>query len=73
MPDEAVHGNVFKQQAASLPTTLDTACAAMAAGCAEALFGADFSRAYLAVKEVELNDYHRQVTAWERQYLGFLV
>ncbi|AOZ51341.1 glutamine synthetase family protein [Chromobacterium vaccinii] len=73
VPDEAVHGNVFKQQAASLPTTLDAACAAMAAGCAEALFGPDFSRAYLAVKEVELNDYHRQVTAWERQYLGFLV
>lgn len=73
-PDEAVHGNVFKQQAASLPSTLDAACAAMAAGgAAEALFGAEFSRAYLAVKEVELNDYHRQVSTWERQYLGFLV
>lgn len=73
-PDEAAHGNVFKQQAASLPSTLDAACAAMAAGdAAEALFGADFCRAYLAVKEVELNDYHRQITSWERQYLGFLV
>ncbi|MEO9385003.1 glutamine synthetase family protein [Chromobacterium phragmitis] len=73
IPDEAAHGNVFKQQAASLPATLDAACAAMAAGCAESLFGADFSRGYLAVKEVELTDYHRQVSTWERQYLGFLV
>ncbi|UTH75518.1 glutamine synthetase family protein [Chromobacterium sp. IIBBL 290-4] len=70
-PDEAVRGNVFKQQSASLPSTLDAACGAMQAGAAaESLFGAEFSRAYLAVKEVELNDYHRQVTTWERQYLG---
>nr|WP_199066119.1 glutamine synthetase family protein [Chromobacterium sp. ASV5] len=72
-PSEPAVGNVFKQDSASLPNTLDAACAAMRAGdAAEQLFGAEFSQAYLAVKEVELAHYHSQVTPWERQYLGLL-
>lgn len=72
-PSEPATGNVFKSERASLPNTLDAACEAMAGGDAAAqLFGAEFSAAYLAVKEVELTHYHSQITPWERQYLGLL-
>nr|WP_240314944.1 glutamine synthetase [Chromobacterium haemolyticum] len=72
-PSEPATGNVFKSERASLPNTLDAACEAMAGGdAAKRLFGAEFSAAYLAVKEVELSHYHSQITPWERQYLGLL-
>ncbi|MBV8679012.1 MAG: glutamine synthetase [Aquitalea sp.] len=73
-PSEAAVGNVFNgEDAATLPNTLDAACALMAAhDTAERLFGGEFSRAYLAVKEVELSHFHNQITPWERQYLATL-
>ncbi|WP_024301089.1 glutamine synthetase family protein [Pseudogulbenkiania sp. MAI-1] len=72
-PEAAAVGNVFKQGEASLPATLDAALAAMAAApSAWQLFGEEFVRAYLAVKELELADYHQQVTPWERRHLGLL-
>jgi len=73
-PGEAAVGNVFNgEDAATLPNTLDAACAVMAAhDTAERLFGGEFSRAYLAVKEVELSHFHNQITPWERQFLATL-
>ncbi|MGL6070770.1 glutamine synthetase family protein [Craterilacuibacter sp.] len=73
-PDEAVTGNVFLgEDKASLPRTLDAALALMEAhGTAEALFGGEFARAYVAVKELELTHFHSEITPWERRYLAML-
>ena len=75
-PAPAVTGNVFLQEddgGDSLPRTLDAALARMQQGSAAAnLFGAEFTRAYAAVKEVELASFHGEITAWERRYLGVL-
>jgi glutamine synthetase len=73
-PTEAAVGNVFNSDdAATLPNTLDAACALMAAhDTAKRLFGQAFTDAYLAVKDIELSHYHNQITAWERQYLTTL-
>jgi glutamine synthetase len=73
-PSEAAVGNVFNNDdAATLPNTLDAACALMAAhDTAKRLFGQEFTDAYLAVKDIELSHYHNQITAWERQYLTTL-
>ena len=75
-PAPAVTGNVFLQEddgGDSLPRTLDAALVRMQQGSAAAnLFGAEFTRAYAAVKEVELASFHGEITAWERRYLGVL-
>lgn len=73
-PDAAVSGNVFRDEAATaLPTTLDAALQGMQAGTAlRELCGSEFAEAYAAVKALELDHYHRQITPWERQYLSLL-
>ncbi|HJV07340.1 MAG TPA: glutamine synthetase family protein [Chromobacteriaceae bacterium] len=72
-PGAASIGNVFNSEASTLPQTLDTACELMAShSTAEELFGAEFSQAYLAVKAVELEHFHNQITPWERHYLQVL-
>lgn len=75
-PTAAASGNVFKSAdstLAALPNTLDAALAAMqASDSAQRLFGEEFSLAYAAVKEVELQHFHGEITAWERRYLATL-
>ncbi len=74
VPDEAVTGNVFLgEDKASLPRTLDGALEVMAAQpTAQALFGGEFARAYVAVKALELSSFHGEITPWERRYLATL-
>lgn len=53
-----------------LPRTFDSALAQMAQSAhASDLLGADFVRGYLAVKQLELDHYLAEVTAWERRFL----
>lgn len=73
VPSEPAHGNVFYTESVTLPSTLEAATAAMGAhDTASELFGTEFTRAYLAVKEVELSDYHGEISPWERRHLALL-
>ncbi len=73
-PSAPAQGNVFKQPDSELlPNTLDAALAAMqGADSVSRLFGEAFSLAYAAVKEVELQHFHGEITPWERRYLSLL-
>jgi glutamine synthetase len=73
-PSAPAQGNVFKQADSELlPNTLDAALAAMqGADSVSRLFGEAFSLAYAAVKEVELQHFHGEITPWERRYLSLL-
>lgn len=69
-PDEAATGNVYGE-AVTLPRTLDAALQRMEEqGTAERLFGTEFTRAFIASKEMELASFYNEITPWERRYLA---
>ena len=68
-PTEPLVGNACDSER-QLPGTFDAALAQMRHSAhAAPLLGAAFVQAYLAVKGLELDHYHAEISAWERRFL----
>ncbi|MCB6184844.1 glutamine synthetase family protein [Leeia sp. TBRC 13508] len=69
-PSDPVTGNVYGESV-SLPSTLDQALQIMrSSNTSTKCFGEEFTRAYIASKEVELTNYYQEISSWERRYLA---
>ncbi|WP_018150332.1 glutamine synthetase family protein [Leeia oryzae] len=69
-PSPAATGNVYGGEA-TLPATLDAALADMAKyDTAKRCFGEEFTNAFIATKEIELQSFYSEITPWERRYLA---
>lgn len=68
-PTEPLTTNAYDSER-QLPHTFDAALNLMRQSAhAPRLLGADFVQAYLAVKGLEQDHYHAEITAWERRFL----
>ncbi len=68
-PSADVQGNAYAQ-AHSLPSNMDAAIERLQhSSSARQHFGDDFVTGFCAVKKIESNSYHCEISAWERRFL----